>query len=99
MQQLGPLIRLIADNLPPHIRPLVQDLEAITELRAVAREAAAFFIGMETGRRLEHYHIDAKGRHVMQRPHVTRRKTTDHSTDAEDSGLRLRLANPELEQM
>jgi hypothetical protein len=95
VQQFGPLVRLIADNLPPHIRPLVQDLEAITELRAVAREAAAFFIGMETGRRLEYQHIDPEGRlRESRRPRVTRRKaaTTNDTTEPEARRLRLTLA-------
>lgn len=36
VQQFAPLLRLVADNLPPHIRPLVADLKAIIELRPVA---------------------------------------------------------------
>lgn len=80
IQQFSPLLRLIGDNLPSHIRPLVADLETIVELRAVAREAAAFFVGMETGRKLEHQHVDAQGR-LRQSHRAPRRPMRLHAGD------------------
>lgn len=67
VQQFGALLRLFTDNLPPHIRPLVADLEAIIELRAIAREAAAFTVGCEVGRAQQQMHVGAKGRLVKRR--------------------------------
>jgi hypothetical protein len=84
VQQYGPLLRLVQDNLPPHIRPLIQDLEAIIELRAVAREAAAFFTGTETGRRLAQQHVDGQGR-----LRGSRRAVRKPATEAPETGLRL----------
>ena len=86
VQQFAPLLRLMTDNLPPHIRPLVQDLEAIIELRAVAREAAAFFVGMETGRRLAQQHIDGQGR-----LRGSRRAVRKPAPEAPETCLRLHL--------
>ncbi len=57
-QQYGPLLRMISDHLPGHIRAMVPDLEAIIELRTLAREASAFLIGCEVGRCQAQRHVD-----------------------------------------
>jgi hypothetical protein len=52
IRQLDTLLRLFADNLPAHLAPLVSDLRTILEFQIVGHERAAFFVGVETGRRL-----------------------------------------------
>ena len=56
------MLRLIQDNLPPHIQPLIRDLETIHELTALARESAAFLVGHATGRKAARLHTDDRGR-------------------------------------
>jgi hypothetical protein len=51
LTQRDSMIRLIQDNLPRHIEPLVQDLLTVTELITLARESSAFLVGYETGRK------------------------------------------------
>src|SRR5258708_4537303 len=48
-------------------QPLLTDVRTILELRLLAHEAAAFLVGMETGRALERQHVDTRGR-VRRRP-------------------------------
>lgn len=60
------MLRLIEDNLPTHIRPLMQDLRTIHELTALARESAAFLVGHATGRKARH--TDDHGRRAGLRP-------------------------------
>lgn len=62
IRQLDKVLGLILDNLPAHIQPLLGDARLIIEQRAIAREAAAFTIGVETGRRLAVLRYDEKGR-------------------------------------
>lgn len=62
LQQRESLLRLIEDNLPPHIRPLMRDLATIHELTTLARESAAFLVGHATGRRAGQMHVDSRGR-------------------------------------
>lgn len=80
VQQYSPLVQMITSNLPGHIRPLVADLEAIVELRAVAREAAAFLIGCEVGRQQQQMYVDARGRLVKRHdPRPESQNSTDPS--------------------
>jgi hypothetical protein len=53
LQQRDSMLRLIADNLPAHIQPLMRDLQTVTELIALARESSAFLVGYETGRKVK----------------------------------------------
>lgn len=62
VKQLDNLLRLIADQLPVAMRPLLTDYRTILGLRILAHETAAFLVGIETGRRLERQHVDAEGR-------------------------------------
>lgn len=62
IQQHDSVMRLIEDNLPAHIRPLVRDVHTITELITLAREAAAFLVGHATGRKAARLHTDDRGR-------------------------------------
>ncbi|HET7696236.1 MAG TPA: hypothetical protein VFK57_11045 [Vicinamibacterales bacterium] len=52
----------IADQLPPHFRPLLTDARTIYDLQAVGREAAAFLMGIEVGRRMERQYLDPGAR-------------------------------------
>jgi hypothetical protein len=62
------------------------DVQTLTDLRAIARESAAFLIGVQTGRRLEHQWIDDAGR--------MRHKKPERPAPALEPGtLRLRLAD------
>lgn len=85
-QQYTPLLRMIGDNLPGHIRAMVPDLEAFIELRAVAREASAFLIGCEVGRQQAHMYVNAKGRLVK------RRQPSAPDFGSVGGGLRLHFA-------
>jgi hypothetical protein len=62
IQQRENLLRAVMDHLPRHLQPAVHDLRVLWELLTVAHEAAAFTVGVETGRRLEHHHVDERGR-------------------------------------
>lgn len=62
IQQREQMIKLIADNLPKHIRPLVRDVQVVFDLLGQAREAAAYLVGYCTGRKAEKLRTDATGR-------------------------------------
>ena len=62
IQQRDSILRLIQDNLPRHIQPLVQDFQTVNELVALARESAAFLVGHATGRKAARLHTDNRGR-------------------------------------
>lgn len=47
--QRDSMIRLIQDNLPRHIEPLVRDFMTVTELITLARESSAFLVGYAVG--------------------------------------------------
>lgn len=85
VRQLDSLLHLIRDNLPSHLQPLITDLRTILEIRLLAHEAAAFLVGVETGRRLERQYVDSRGRLR------TRRESADVETD---SPFRLHLGEP-----
>jgi len=57
VKTIGRLMTTIADCLPAHIQPLLRDARTIYDLQAVAREAAAFLIGVEVGRALQRQHV------------------------------------------
>lgn len=78
------LVNLIRDQLPTAMQPLLADLHTIFTLKLLAHESAAFFVGVETGRQLEHQHVDAHGR--------LRGYRKSPATTA-DKALRLHLAN------
>lgn len=79
VHQRGDLLRLIRDQLPRHMQPLVADLETITDLTTQAREAAAFLVGYCTGRKAERIYVDARGR------------TRTHRAKPSSAGLSLTL--------
>jgi len=62
IQQRDSILRLIQDNLPRHIQPLVQDFQTVNDLMALARESAAFLVGHATGRKAARLHTDDRGR-------------------------------------
>lgn len=89
VRQMDSLLNLIADNLPRHLQPLLHDLRTILELRLVAHEAAAFLVGVETGRRLERQYVDGQGR-VRTRSGGS---PSDHCAPSPDGALRLHLSD------
>lgn len=62
VKQLDSLLRLIGDQLPAAMRPLLTDYRTILELRILAHETAAFLVGIESGKRLARQHVDSRGR-------------------------------------
>ena len=61
------ILHMIRENLPRHIRPLVQDLELLLDLVSQAQEASAYLVGYCVGRKAERVYTDAHGRQQVRR--------------------------------
>lgn len=67
----------VFNSVPRHLRASVNDLRLLIDLMLMAREAAAYHVGYESGRLTERAQADGRGRTVHPRPHVRRATRPD----------------------